>query len=306
MTQTPEPGLPPGAFRAAAKAVVNHLRLFRADAAVFAFGSYSAGGFLAPAPGFDPLAGALVTLASANFCYSFNAWTDRASDAINKPGRPIPSGQVSAGGALRYSLALFALSLVYPFLITRDPERLFWYLLIPFLGLFYSARPFRLKNRPPFSVLTVAAGLTIPFILGYADRGGGSELNGFFLAVFLFCTALVGLKDIEDERGDTAVGERNLYHMFGLRLLDASLVGLAFTLALSWLLPMPLKLSLFMTGQCAATAACILLHRLRPLNRARLYRRVIKTVIVVGTVFWSVILREALLVAAAGWLGIGA
>lgn len=276
-------------------AAVNHLRLFRSDAAVFSFGSYLAGGMLTPGFVVSIPEAALVTMISANFCYSYNAWTDRASDLINKPHRPIPAGEVSGGAARRYSMVLFALSLAYPFAVAKSASSLFWFLAIPFLGLFYSARPIRLKNRPPFSVFTVAAGLTIPFILGYLQGGGGGELNFFFLAVFFFCSSLVGLKDIEDEAGDTAVGEANLYHRYKTGLLDISLAGLGLTVILSFVFPMPAKLALFMAGQCLGAAACILVHRFSALNRARLYRRIIKTVMAVGTVFWLAILFEGMM-----------
>ena len=278
--------------RASIRVAVNHLRLFRSDAAVFSFGSFLAGGMIAPVLTLNFAEAGLVTLVSANFCYSFNAWTDRESDRINKPHRPIPAGEVTGEAALRYSMALFVISLGYPFLVAKSAASLFWFLVIPFLGLFYSARPVRLKNRPPFSVLTVAAGLTIPFILGYIQAGGGGDLNFFFMSVFLFCASLVGLKDIEDEKGDTAVGEANLYHRYKTRLLDISLAGLAITVLFSFLLPMPQKLFLFIAGQSMGAAACILVHRFFVLNRARLYRRVIKTVMAVGTVFWLIILTE--------------
>lgn len=272
--------------------IVNHLRLFRSDAAVFAFGSYLAGGMLAPGFGMNIFEAALVTLVSANFCYSFNAYTDRESDRINKPERPIPAGLISEKSALNYSMALFVLSFAYPFMVAKSAASLFWFLIIPLLGLFYSMRPIRLKNRPPLSVFTVSAGLTIPFILGYIQQGGGGELKFFFMAVFLFCASLVGLKDIEDEKGDTAVGEVNLYHRYKTRLLDISLACLAGTVAFSLVFPMPEKLYLFMAGQSAGAAGCILLHRFLPWNRARLYRRIIKTVMVVGTVFWFIILID--------------
>lgn len=260
------------------------LMLFRADAAVIAFGSYLTGAHLAGGISFGDFAAAvLVTAFSANFCYSYNAYTDWPVDAINKPGRPIPQGRVAPGQAFWYSLALLAGSVLFPFAFARNLSSLFLFLLIPALGLAYSAKPLRLKERPPFSVLTVSLGLTLPLVIGYANKGGSeASLYFFFGALFLFCSSLVGLKDIEDVAGDTACSQVNLYDRYNGRLLSFAVAGLAATSLYTLLFPMPAVLKAWLFILLPAEAALILAHLRFGLDLSRLYRRVIRLVVALG------------------------
>ncbi|MEW5733271.1 MAG: UbiA family prenyltransferase [Thermodesulfobacteriota bacterium] len=260
------------------------MRLFRADAAVIAFGSFLTGAHLASgAKAADLLAAVLVTAFSANFCYSFNAYTDWPVDAINKPRRPIPRGLVSPRGALVYSLFLLAGSLVFPFFLANNTFSLLCFLLIPALGLAYSANPVRLKERPPFSVLTVSLGLILPLVIGYANAGGmDARMYFFFGALFLFCASLVGLKDVEDVAGDTALSQVNLYDRYGSRLLAFSIAGLAATSVYVALTPIPSMLKTWLLLLLPAEAACILCHLRFGWNLARLYHRIIRLMLLLG------------------------
>ncbi|HQI69074.1 MAG TPA: UbiA family prenyltransferase, partial [Methanothrix sp.] len=66
---------------------------------------------LAIAGGLAPCATALIFLAVFLVTGAGNAvndYCDRQIDAVNRPGRPIPSGRISPRAALYYSMALFA------------------------------------------------------------------------------------------------------------------------------------------------------------------------------------------------------
>jgi 4-hydroxybenzoate polyprenyltransferase len=264
--------------------MIAYFKLFRADAAIIGYGGYLAGAHIARGVALeDFLIAFLVSAFSANFCYSFNSWADWRIDRINKPNRPIPAGRVSPGAALRYSIFLLAGSIIFPFFAAQRLPALLLLLAIPVIGFLYSARPFRLKVRPPFSVLAVSAGLVIPFAAGWANNTAESYLWGFFVSLILFCASLVGLKDIEDIEGDAAAGEFNLYLRFGDRLLDGAVVGLALTALCAAALGLPGLLRLWLFVLCAVEAGLVLLHRFGGWNTKRLYRRVIIAVEVIGT-----------------------
>ncbi|MBU2488853.1 MAG: UbiA family prenyltransferase [Proteobacteria bacterium] len=221
--------------------VLPYLRLFRADAAIIAFFSFLYGAELAGGAGWrELLAALLVTGVSANFCYTYNSWTDREADRINKPGRPIPAGQVPPGRALALARALLAGSLVYPFFLSETWETLALYLLIPLLGWSYSSPWVRLKNHPPFSILAISMGLTIPLVLGYIILSPSMSRTGLFLCVFIFCTSVVPLKDIGDEAGDIRAGEVNLHQRYGKHLPVFTLTGLAVVILAALALDEPL------------------------------------------------------------------
>ncbi|MBW1989065.1 MAG: UbiA family prenyltransferase [Deltaproteobacteria bacterium] len=240
--------------------VLAYLGLFRADAAVIAFFSFLLGAELAGGATWASLASALlVTGFSANFCYVYNAWTDRENDRVNKPGRPIPSGRVTPARARNYAWFLFAGSLAYPFLVAASSEALALYLAIPLLGWAYSSPWPRLKNHPPFSILIVSMGLTIPMVLGHIHIRGAGSKGWFFFLLFWFASVVVPLKDMGDEAGDLSVGECNLYHRFGSRLVVFSLAGLFAGLAASPFVPAPWMLRagagcLFGAGLCLVGA----------------------------------------------------
>lgn len=269
-----------------------YLRLFRLDAAVISFATYLVGARLAGGVrGADVLAAALITGISMNFCYSFNSWIDRSVDAINKPERPIPSGQISPRAALAYSLVLFALSLIYPFFLAKPGVALFCFLLLPVLGLMYSARPLALKFRPPLSVVAVSMGLTIPIVAGYFSNADDCSLNGFFACLFLYCLSIIPLKDIEDTRGD---GKWNLYSKYGKSLPDYALTGLFANVILITVADVPDLLRGGMAVLFSATALCIVWHKAHPKQMGKLYKRIIHIVEASGVVFfaWQVLLNR--------------
>jgi 4-hydroxybenzoate polyprenyltransferase len=264
--------------------MIAYLKLFRADAAIIGFGGYLAGAHIAKGAALeDFFIALLVTAFSANFCYSFNSWADWRIDRINKPKRPIPAGRVSPEAALRYSLFLLVGSLVFPFFVAQRLPALLLLLAIPVIGFLYSARPFRLKMRPPFSVLAVSVGLVIPFAAGWANNTADTYMWGFFAALILFTVSLVGLKDIEDTAGDAAAGETNLYLRFGDKLLDGAVFGLALTVLVAAIFYLPGLLRLWIITLCAVEAVLVLMHRFGGWNKNRLYRRVIIAMGVIGT-----------------------
>ncbi len=259
------------------------MRLFRADAALIAFFSYLTGAELAGGARLqDVIAAALVTCISTNFIYSFNSWADRGIDAVNKPWRPIPAGRVAPEKALRYSLFLLVLAVVYPFFIARTSLTLFLFELLPALGLLYSARPFCFRRHPAFSTPTISLGLITPLMLGCFMNGADHRLWTVFVALFVYCISVVPLKDIEDAEGDRAFGIRNLHLSWGDRLPLFSLAGLTLDLVWIYAAPMPETLKIVVVAVVTATMSCIGIFRCLQLKPEKLYRAVIRTAIVLA------------------------
>jgi len=265
--------------------VLLYLKLFRLDVGIIAFVSYLLGvRLVAPVTIADGLIALAVALVSTNFIYSFNAWADWRIDAINKPERPIPSGVISPEAAFRYSMALLCVSVLYPFFIANSGLTLFLFLLLPVLGLVYSARPFLPKRYAIPAVLITSAGLVVPVQLGYFMHASDYSQTPFFLVLFLYCVSVVLLKDIEDVRGDVRFGMDNLFHRYGPRLLVISMAGLGADLLLLALLPFRSDLKLFMVVMILSAGVVIVFLRN---DLRRIYPAVVRVVIVEGLLLFA-------------------
>ncbi len=271
--------------------MIAYLRLFRADAALIAFVSYLIGAELAGSARWqDVVAAALVTCISTNFIYSFNSWADRRIDARNKPWRPIPSGRIAAEKALFYSLFLLIMAVIYPFFIAHSLLTLLLFQLLPVLGILYSARPFSFRRNSLLSTLTISIGLVTPLILGYSMNTAETTLMPLFFGLFIYCLSVVPLKDIEDAEGDQAFGIRNLYLQYENRLPLFSLAGLTADLMWIYVVPDPQTPKTHLTIVVFATIACILIFQYCRLNMQKLYRTIIRTVIILAIIL-NIIIR---------------
>ena len=271
--------------------MIVYLRLFRADAALLAFISYLIGAELAGGAHLgDFVAAILVTCISTNFIYSFNAWADRQVDAVNKPWRPIPAGQIKPETVLLYSRILLLLAVFYPFFIAHTLPTLFLFLLLPILGLLYSAKPFSFRRQAILSTLTISAGLTTPLMLGYFMNSQETGLMPLFIGLFFYCMCVVPLKDIEDAEGDRASGIDNLYLLWGDKLPLFSFAGLAGGLLWIFAVTLPQTIKIKMVVVTLGTMSCILISLLFALNTKVLYRTIIHTVItlaiILGIIFY--------------------
>ncbi len=263
-------------------------RLYRADAALIALFAYLAGAQLSGGfnPGLDLIIAFLVSAVSMNFVYSFNSYTDRREDAINKPWRPIPSGQVTERGALRYTLGLLVLSLCYPLAFWHDTVTLGLFYLLPVLGLLYSAPP-RLKRNPVTAAITTSLILVTPMALGFFMHSSDRAILPFFAALFGFCLGAIPLKDIEDEKGDVAAGLGNWMSRLGPRkLLGYSVVVMVADLIFVTLAPIALSQKLYLWAFAGGALATLLVFIKLRLPVEKIYKTIIRVVIVSGvTIF---------------------
>jgi chlorophyll synthase len=148
-----------------------------------------------------------------------NDWFDRHVDAINEPGRPIPSGRVAG----RWGLAVATAGTVVAMLVAwlTGP----WVFAATLLGLAcawaYSAPPFRLKS----------SGWLGPAVVGLSYEGlswftGASVMAGALpsaaiLAVLVLYSVgahgIMTLNDFKAVEGDRATGLRSLPVTLGVR-----------------------------------------------------------------------------------------
>lgn len=160
----------------------------------------------------------LFLLVVAVFCITgagnaVNDYCDREIDAINRPGRPIPSGSVSIRGAAFYSTFLFLVGIMLAALV--NPLCFGLACLNSILLVTYAAW---LKRVP------LAGNLVVSYLAGsiFLFGGAAAGINGVILnlplagIVFLPMIAREILKDAEDIEGDQEGGARTLPMVIGV------------------------------------------------------------------------------------------
>ncbi len=151
------------------------------------------------------LAGPLVCATSQ----AANDWFDRHVDAINEPGRPIPSGRIPGRWGLYIAIAWTALSLALAASLGT------WVFGAAVVGLIlawlYSAPPLRLKQNGWWGNTAVAACYEgLPWITGAAVMIGGAmpDWRVFVLAALYSAGAhgIMTLNDFKSVEGDLRMG----------------------------------------------------------------------------------------------------
>jgi len=268
--------------------VFHYLRLARFDVLLIAFFAYLFGTELADGTGLnDTIIALAVSLISTNFIYVFNSWTDRQIDNINKPLRPIPSGQIRPEHALIYSLILLIMAAVYPFFVFKSFFTLLLFLLMPFLGLIYSVEPIRLRNRAIPAVIVICTGLQIPMLLGYYMNASDNELVPFFIILYLYCLSVVPLKEIESVKEDNYIGRENLFAKYGHGLTVFSICGLSVAVIILCFSNISLVLKIFLFLFTASSMICIISFLLLKKKLDRLYQTIIYLVIIEGILYYG-------------------
>lgn len=147
-----------------------------------------------------------------------NDWFDRHVDAINQPGRPIPSGRIPGRWGLGLAVAGTLLSALVAALIGQ------WVFVASLVGLAvgwaYSAPPLRLKVSGiagPAACALAYEGLT--WFTGASVMAGGLP-GGRVLAVLgLYSAGAFGIMTLNDFKavaGDRAMGIRSLPAVLGI------------------------------------------------------------------------------------------
>ncbi len=142
-----------------------------------------------------------------------NDWYDRHVDAINEPGRPIPSGRIPGRLGLHIAIAWTALSLLVAALLGGFA---FGAAVVGLtLAWIYSAPPLRLKRNGWWGNTACAACYEgLPWVTGAAVMAGGAVPDGRVLAIAALYSAgahgIMTLNDFKSVAGDRAMGIRSL------------------------------------------------------------------------------------------------
>jgi chlorophyll synthase len=147
-----------------------------------------------------------------------NDWFDREVDAINEPGRPIPSGRVGGNWGLRIAIAGTLISLALSWV--TGP----WVFAATCLGLLcawgYSAPPFRFKVSGIWGPAVVALtyeGLT--WFTGASVMAGALPGTHVLIILALYSFGAHGIMTLNDFKaveGDRAMGLRSLPVVLGV------------------------------------------------------------------------------------------
>ena len=135
-----------------------------------------------------------------------NQICDISNDRVNKPHRPLPSGELSMRQAWIFTVATYALALGMVALVNRETFAI--YAIAALATIAYSAPPIRLKRHP------VGSNLIIALIRGWLLKVAGwaavatvlTSVEPWYIGsiYFLFLLGATTTKDFADIEGDRA------------------------------------------------------------------------------------------------------
>ena len=140
-----------------------------------------------------------------------NDYYDRDIDAVNEPGRPIPSGEVKPREAVAYSILLSAVGLAAAGLTSISAlgvAALSWILMMT-----YSAWG---KRMGFLGNLMVSTCIGLPFVYGGIVAGNVSTSLLFSALAFLSNTGREVTKGIVDTEGDSSRGVKTVAVVYGV------------------------------------------------------------------------------------------
>ena len=149
---------------------------------------------------------------------TLNQVTDLEADEVNKPNRPIPSGRVAPGQALR--LAGFLYFAAFLLAVPLGPQCALLAGTAAVLTVLYSAPPFRLKAVPYLAnvVIAIPRGVLLK-VAGWACVRDFGRLEPWYIGLIfgLFLLGATTTKDFADMAGDARAGFRTLPVLYGPR-----------------------------------------------------------------------------------------
>ena len=169
---------------------------------------------------------------------AINDYFDREIDAVNRPGRAIPRGAVSARGALAWSAVLFVCAVAAAAVL---PVLAIGIAVVNSLALVAYTEWF--KGLPGVGNLVVAYLTGSAFLFGGAAVGAPLAPGVLFVLAALSTLSREVIKDVEDVAGDREEGLRTLPIAIGeRRALHVAMAALVVAVAAS---PVPYVLGTF-------------------------------------------------------------
>ncbi len=147
-----------------------------------------------------------------------NQYFDLDIDRINKPFRPFPSGRISKRQIIIFTLLLYFSALILSWLISL---RLFLIILITsIISFFYSAPPFRIKQYPFLSNISIALprGMLL-IVAGWSVTKPIFNIQPWFIGLIfaLYLAGAATTKDFNDIKGDSQFGIKTLPVLYGVK-----------------------------------------------------------------------------------------
>ena len=170
---------------------------------------------------------------------AINDYYDREIDAVNEPGRPIPSGLIKPREALAFAFILTAIGLATAFL-----TNVFSFAIAVFAWLVFVAYTTVGKRTGLPGNFLVSTCVAIPFVYGSVVIVGEVRLNVLVFAcmAFLSNTGREVTKGIVDVKGDKMQNVKTLAVRYGER--NAAITAAIFYLLAVFLSPVPWFLGL--------------------------------------------------------------
>jgi geranylgeranylglycerol-phosphate geranylgeranyltransferase len=170
-------------------------------------------GYLAGPEVWWPVFMAMFPISFLSFAaYAWNDYIDLEIDRINKPARPIPSGQVSASGVVIFSIVCTTISLLLAAFINQ--AALFTVIGLNILIYLYS---WKLKCTVLLGNITVAAIIASSVIIGGLAAGNIRPVLSLYVIVFIANLGREILKTMADYRGDLGYNCRTVSTAWGVR-----------------------------------------------------------------------------------------
>ncbi len=193
--------------------------------AVFIAGVISAGWYM---PFTSVLAASLGTFFASAGGMVINDYFDFDIDSVNKPNRPIPSGQITRRGALYFSMILFGCALVCAIFTN------IWCIIVGipalFLIILYS---WKLKRKLFIGNIVVAALSALALLYGGIATGSIQLVSILALIAFFASVSREMAKDIEDIEGDKVGGSQSVPVILGVEA-TAQIAGAFLILAVAF------------------------------------------------------------------------
>jgi 4-hydroxybenzoate polyprenyltransferase len=149
---------------------------------------------------------------------ALNQVTDLEADRINKPDRPVPSGRVAPGTAIRFSGVLYLAAFLLA--AAAGPQVVWLAGIAAVMTVLYSAPPFRLKGVPYLANLVIAIprGVLLK-VAGWACVRDFGRMEPWYIGLIfgLFLVGATTTKDFADAKGDAAAGYRTLPVVLGAK-----------------------------------------------------------------------------------------
>jgi geranylgeranylglycerol-phosphate geranylgeranyltransferase len=177
-------------------------------------------GYAAAAPSWWPVVMAAITVLLITV--STNAWNDYIDieiDRVNKPERPLPSGQVSPRGALIFFVAGAALSLVVAAAVSRQA-----FMIALGSNVLLYLYSWRLKCTVLMGNAAVATIIALCFIFGGVAAGNIRPVLPMAATAFFSIMAREILKTMADYHGDLQQNCRTIAIVWGCKTARAFMI----------------------------------------------------------------------------------